>query len=215
MDPGGIVRGAPVVLVGGVGQRASAWAKWTAALDEAGRAWAIADVPRAGFTTAAGYDDAIIAARSALLARPGVDASRGVALIGHSAGGAASVRYLGAHPDQVETVVAITSPLAGNGVARAGEALLGPFAPRWVRDLSSSNAVRDALDPALAGRVTTISGAAWDGIVTARSTRLEGAHEVRVGISKAAPFAHRHDLMLSSHPDVRAAGLAAIGIRQP
>jgi pimeloyl-ACP methyl ester carboxylesterase len=198
----------PVVFVGGIGQRAAAWSKWSDDLVARGVPHIIADVPFAGFSKRSSYIDAIDGARSALLAEHGLPATTRVSIVGFSAGGGAAVAYLRVVPERVDRVVAVSSPLRGNELATVGSKLLGGLMPRWVRDLSSDVAALRGIDASLGSRITSITGRSFDGIVSARS----GAHE-SINVVRSAELgqsALHHGAVQTSLPGVRAAAWDAL-----
>lgn len=200
----------PVVLVGGIAQRPSSWKTWVRDLAARGIPCVIARVPAAGFADRQSYLDAIDGARMSMLARCGLDAATPVSIVGFSAGGVAAVDYLRRHRDRVDRVVAVSSPLAGNELAAVVEDMLGPLVPRWVHDLTASESPLHRFDADLHGRVTSITGAYFDGVVTAKSGTF---NEIDVVDSSELGSTGRfHSSMQTSVPAVRRAALAALGL---
>lgn len=200
--------GSPVVLVGGVGQPALSWAAWARELRELGVPCAVAAVPRLGFACRDSYHRAIGDARRSLLKAHDLPDGTPVSLTGFSAGGAGSVAYLARHPRQIDRVVAISSPLRGNELATGATALLRGRTPRWIRDLSGeASAVRD-LRPHLARRVTSLVGAGFDGLISARSGCAGGIRVVRV--ADVGVRTSLHVLMHERGPQLRRAAWHAL-----
>lgn len=196
----------PVVLVGGVGHKLASWDPWVRDLGNTPHS--IANIPRAGFVPRATYHDAIDAARTALLREADLPADTPVSLIGFSNGGLASTSYLRAHPELVDRVVTVSSPLRGNEAASVGAALLGPLTPRWIRDISRARSPLTDMPAEVGARITSVTGAPFDGIVSARS----GTDEL-VNVVRARDIGGRgllHDRMQTHAEPIRAAALQAL-----
>lgn len=173
------LRETPVVLIGGVASRLGSWNHWLSRLDDAGIAARAVSAPRMGFASIADDMQAIDSAVRGVMELTG--ASR-VHLVGHSKGGVAARAYAAAHPELVEKVVAVGSPLQGSWAAHALSTLrrlpfLDRVIPAFVDDLAySSSYVSKAT--AIDDRVTSIFSPVFDGIVTERSARLAGGTNI-------------------------------------
>ena len=168
----------------------------------------IADVPHAGFTGRSGYRAAIERARTELLVANGLPEATPVSIVGFSAGGVAGVDFLRHHPQLVDRVVAVSSPLLGNEAATAVTMLFGGLAPQWVRDLSSDAHVLRGIDHEIGARITSIVGRPFDGLVSARSGAHAAVYVIR-GADLGAQALH-HGAVQTSLPSVRAAAWHAL-----
>jgi len=162
---------APVIFVDGVLRHEGSWRAWLNELRWMDVPAIVAEVPGRGFATPQTYADTIERARMMLIERDGLDPDTRVSVIGFSAGGVGAVAWMRRHPEHVDRVVAVSSPLGGNEIATAATRVLGRMTPAWVRGLSQQESLLHDLDPELAQRVTSLVGSQFDGIVTARSGR--------------------------------------------
>ena len=198
----------PVVLIGGVASRLSGWNRWLSRLDDAGIAARAIAAPRMGFASIADDMQAIDEAVRGVMQLTG---ARNVHLVGHSKGGVAARAYAAAHPDLVDKVIAVGSPLQGSWAASALSALrrlplLDHVIPAFVDDLAYASqhvAARTAIDT----RVTSIYAPIFDGIVTGRSAQLAA------GTNIPAPgnvLMHNHALLQTHNTDVIDTAITAL-----
>jgi len=162
---------APVIFIHGIVANGAKWRTWMDDLRRMGVPAIAVDVAEQGCAPRQAFLDAIDAARATLLARAGLPANTKVTLIGFSSGGLGALEWLKHNAALVDRAITVSSPLRGNELATAGAALLGPLTPEWIRDLTISRSVLTGLTPSMLALVTSFVGAAFDGIVTARSSR--------------------------------------------
>lgn len=200
----------PVVLVGGVGSTTRNWSSWVRGLDQLGIEAFPAQLSKRGFASIESDLAAVQQAVEGALAATG--ASK-VHLVGHSKGGVVAVEFMRQHPDLVDNVVTVASPLRGSWLATMinhASAVPGlrRAVPQFVHDLSTGSRYLQTPAPELAGRITSIHARSFDGIVTGASARLPGARNI---VLRGAVLQQLHNLQQTHNEGVFNAARGALG----